>query len=623
MYNVVSSCCLIMFGKRIVCLFLISCVVVIVSAQSISEIKRNKDYIWGEGKGVTLTQADNEALNDLITQISVTVESRYSKIDENVVAGGNVDTQSSFRAVLQTYSNATLQNTERFVISNEPDAHVFRFVKKADVDRIFASRKAKVNDMVSFALRAQRECKIDEALRNFYWAYCLLQSLPSSHEVTYDNNGESCLLITWIPEQIRKIFSLIKISKQPSPEGQEDMLVLNISYDGRPVCSFDYTYFDGMDWSNIYSAKDGLGVIELLPGMAADNLQIRCEYEFAGEAHTDKEIESVVKVMKGTAFRDAYIWVRSVPSMETSVALTENMTVESKFATGAVSEVETSGVTVIEGDAAGPYEKKINRILEAVRNKEYDAVRDLFTVQGWNMFEKLLAYGSARLIDTPRLCFIEADEKVICRSVPMSFSFRNNNRKFVEDVVFTFDEKKKIESLAFGLGREAMEDILYHSVWEEKSRIFLMSFLENYKTAYALKRLDYIRDIFDDNAVIITGAVTQRITGDVEMNRYKNNRYVRYNRQTKDQYLRNLDRCFRSNEFINIRFGNNDVVKAGAGGELYGIQIKQDYYSTNYGDQGYLFLMVDLNDPEKPVIKVRTWQPEKDPDFGLYDIGMF
>ena len=332
---------------------------VVASAQSISEIKRDKDYIWGEGKGVTLTQADNEALNDLITQISVTVESRYSKIDENVIAGGNVDTQSSFRAVLQTYSNATLQNTERFVISNEPDAHVFRFVKKVDIDRIFASRKAKVNDMVSFALRAQRECKIDEALRNFYWAYCLLQSLPSSHEVTYDNNGESCLLITWIPEQIRKIFSLIKISKQPSSENCVDgMLVLNISYDGKPVSSFDYTYFDGMDWSNIYSAKDGLGVIELLPGMAADNLQIRCEYEFAGEAHTDKEIESVVKVMKGTAFRDAYIWVRSVPSKETSVASAGNMTVEPELNANSTSDVETSGVTFIEGDDAEPYEEK-------------------------------------------------------------------------------------------------------------------------------------------------------------------------------------------------------------------------------------------------------------------------
>ena len=44
----------------------------------------------------------------------------------------------------------------------------------------------------------------------------------------------------------------------------------------------------------------------------------------------------------------------------------------------------------------------------------------------------------------------------------------------------------------------------------------------------------------------------------------------------------------------------------GAGGETYGIQIKQDYYSSNYGDHGYLFLMVDFNDPENPSIKVRN-----------------
>ena len=61
----------------------------------------------------------------------------------------------------------------------------------------------------------------------------------------------------------------------------------------------------------------------------------------------------------------------------------------------------------------------------------------------------------------------------------------------------------------------------------------------------------------------------------------------------------------------------------GKGGEMYAIQIAQDYYSTHYGDKGYLFLMVDINDPEHPLIKVRTWQPEKDPKFGLYGPGDF
>ena len=111
-----------------------------------------------------------------------------------------------------------------------------------------------------------------------------------------------------------------------------------------------------------------------------------------------------MKVMKGTAFRDAYIWVRSVPSKETSVASAGNMTVEPELNANSTSDVETSGVTFIEGDDAEPYEEKMNRILLAVRDKNYDNVRNLFTDQGWVMFEKLLAYGQARLINT-RLVF--------------------------------------------------------------------------------------------------------------------------------------------------------------------------------------------------------------------------
>ena len=75
--------------------------------------------------------------------------------------------------------------------------------------------------------------------------------------------------------------------------------------------------------------------------------------------------------------------------------------------------------------------------------------------------------------------------------------------------------------------------------------------------------------------------------------------------------------------FVNIRFANHDIIRAGQGGELYGIQIKQDYYSTNYGDTGYLFLLVDMNKADEPMIKVRTWQPEPDPELGLYDMGIF
>jgi hypothetical protein len=207
----------------------------------------------------------------------------------------------------------------------------------------------------------------------------------------------------------------------------------------------------------------------------------------------------------------------------------------------------------------------------------------------------------------------------------MSFSFsRGVKKSFVEDIVFTFDASGQIESLAFGLDDIAAKDILTKQAWPETARMAIMEFLENYKTAFALERLDYIRTIFDDNAVIIVGKVATVAPNPMAENQLSyNNKVITRTRYTKEQYLRNLERCFASNEFVNIHFANNDVIKAGKGGEIYGIQIKQDYYSTNYGDTGYLFLLVDINEPKTPMIKVRTWQPEPDPVDGLYDMSHF
>jgi hypothetical protein len=203
----------------------------------------------------------------------------------------------------------------------------------------------------------------------------------------------------------------------------------------------------------------------------------------------------------------------------------------------------------------------------------------------------------------------------------MSFSFKTNNKTFVEDVSFYFDKQNKLCNLTFGLSRKAIEDIASNSSWSEKNRVLLISFLENYKTAFSLKRFDYISQIFSDDALIITGLVT-RVSSSSD-SPYANNTIVRYNRQTKTDYLKKLKYSFDSKEFINIRFAENTVRRSGKGVDVYGIQIKQDYFSTNYGDSGYLFLLVDLSDTLKPQIHVRTWQPEKNADGSIYGLSDF
>jgi hypothetical protein len=47
------------------------------------------------------------------------------------------------------------------------------------------------------------------------------------------------------------------------------------------------------------------------------------------------------------------------------------------------------------------------------------------------------------------------------------------------------------------------------------------------------------------------------------------------------------------------------------GEDIFGVRLLQEYHSATYGDVGYLFLMVDLREVQRPVIHVRAWQPDK------------
>ena len=144
--------------------------------------------------------------------------------------------------------------------------------------------------------------------------------------------------------------------------------------------------------------------------------------------------------------------------------------------------------------------------------------------------------------------------------------------------------------------------------------------MENYKTAYALRRLKFIESIFSDDALIIVGREIKKSTTE---NPFKDDVIVVYNHYSKEKYIKKLAYSFKRKEYINIKFEDSQIKKANKDCAIYGIQIKQHYYSSNYGDVGYLFLMVNLEDVNKPIINVRTWQPNKDSNGEIFDIGHF
>ncbi|MDD6977138.1 MAG: hypothetical protein PUI72_02280 [Prevotellaceae bacterium] len=585
------------------------------TAQTWEQVKGNNLYLYGEGRGSSIDEADKQALGDLISKIAVSVKKETKNNDRQQVKGDQLIEESQFESSVSTYANATLTNTERVIIQNEPDAHVGRWIKRSEIDKIFEQRIYKIKDMVSMGLKAETKGKVDDALRQLYWAFILLKSLQHPNAVTFKYNDTEHLLITWIPQKMNEIFDNIE-ARMTKREGNN--IELFISYKGKPVNSIDYTYFDGKGWSSIYSARDGLGVLELAPGSIGNKYQLKYEFEYRGQARIDQEVEAVMNVVKSTPMRNAYANIatdKASNAPSASIAAQTFTDTDEKCAPAQVSN-------------AASYQTIADKMTTAIRSGKHETIRTLFTTDGWDIYTKMIKYGNAKIMGVPKWTFNKSGDYVMGRGMKMAFSFKSGLRKsFVEDIVISFDSSMKICNVAFGLGNTAADDILNKGEWNEKTRLALMNFLENYKTAYGLKRLDYISSLFDDNAVIIVGKElnTMVMTKNNEMGvaTIKNNKIIQKNRYTKNQYLKNLAHCFNSNEYINIRFSDNDLRKLQGGGELYAIQIAQDYYSSSYGDKGYLFLMVDINDPDKPVIKVRTWQPDKDPNFGLYGPGDF
>ena len=595
-------------------------------SQTWETIRDGEEYIYGEGWGATVAEADKQALAILISKIATNVSSQSQRDIDLTNNNDAISEQSQFQHSVETYSQATLTNTRQIVLQKEPEAYVVRWMRKAELDKLFEQRKRKALDLVETAGRAEEKGEADVVLRNCYWALTLLKSLQYPDEVMFrDETGREHVLTNYLKEKMDETFSQLKVDFD---EQDGNDVRLQITYKGKPVNSVDYTYYDGQSWSAIYSAKDGVGIMELAPGYADTQVQLQFEYEYKGEAKSHPEVEAVLNVVSKTPMRRATTNVRLDAQKKDKVAKVK------KGEAVPMSSFTTNSIEILNpptpiGKEAKDYMSVVEKMVTAIQQKNYQSVRDLFTDKGWDMFRKLVEYGRAKVLDSKDIRFFEDNDAVVERGLRMSFSFAKGVKKlFVEDVVLTFDASQKIDNIAFGLGKTAEDDILNKGVWDQKSRFAIMNFLENYKTAYALKRLDYIESVFDDDAVIITGTVINRASSSVNLENQsqisqEGNLIIKKNRQTKDEYLKNLKRCFERNEFVNIRFASNDVMKMGQGGESYAIQIEQDYYSSTYGDKGYLMLMVDINEPTKPLIKLRTWQPEKDPEFGLYGPGDF
>lgn len=597
--------------KRALTLTILAIFTMYSHAQSIDEIKKNSNYIWGEGNGTTMSDAEGEALRQMSVQISVSVYN--SSYDEES------NDNSVQKAVLQSVSSAKFTNVQMRVLEEEPNAKVFCFMPRSEVKKMFEKRANHIVNMVDAGKTAESRMMIDEALRNYYWALVLAKTTPEPVEIEFnDKKGEATSLL---PIKIKSVLAMINASVDEIQDGKN--LILGFTYNGKPVSSLNFKYNDGQSIVGPIVARDGIGEASMASIPADGKLHLTYELRFRNEVDpTDSDIAG--------AFNAGIL-----PNINSSVAIAIKNNSKKKAAAPVLASAEMlaaqptndkRSIAMQNADNTDDLQKAVLAVEVAISSNNPKSAFNYFTPEGYTLFANLMAKnGKVTLVGKAQSHnFIIADGYIIGRATNIKRQFRNG-KAFMEKLVYRFNpESRKIESVAFALTQRAENDIMNAAAsWPEVSRWAILNFMEDYQTAFALKRTDYINSIFSDDALIITGTILKKLNNaERAFDRSKSldlggPKDIAYSQLSKTEYIDRLRKIFSTREYVHLQFEDNvtrmidlPAINGINKGAAFGIEIKQRYESTGYSDDGYLTMVFDTRG-KLPIIHVRLWQPDK------------
>lgn len=594
--------------------------------QDANSIKTNPDVYWAEGHGATFDDASRNAKKALVEKIRTIVSASTSRESNLTQRNGAYDYTQQTESSVKSFSFMSLRNVETLLLKEEPDAIVLMWMEKSEVQAITKEREKKIRDFVETGKDAEKRLQLDDALRNYYWAFMLAKA---NGEAVYANfNGEQRNCLAFLPSKISSIISQTDVSLESCiNKGNRYYAQLHFKYHGRDVSSVQIRYFDGQSYVGPLSIRDGLGEIELVQPPVDGKIKLRYEYSFRDEAeHIDTELSAVFSELGTIPMpnTNAEIPVK-IDEKKQSLAAVKKSSAKAISTTDNISVSPELSETYKQKefdkvDDCTPFLSVLKSVEKAISIKDPSAAYDCFTPEGYKMFEQLInATGHVALVGKNQdYQFIKANNQIWARSCRVKLTF-SNGKAFMENVVFRFDPStEKILSFAFTLTKKAESDIFNAaSQWPDISRFTIVQFMEDYQTAYALKRDDYIEKIFSDDALIICGtmlkvAPKKVIEGEtIDLER----KDVKYTIQNKRQYMQRLRALFKSRDYIHLTFENNTTRVFNAPrlpkATAFAIQINQLYSSPAYSDKGYLTLVLDASQ-ELPIIHVRLWQPDTD-----------
>ena len=608
--------------KRIFVSFLLVFSFLMVSAQSRSKkadievIKSDPSYYWGESE---VMDSQDEALENAYASLYSNIA---KKCKASAIYVGKEEQSVQLVKIISTFSDRIRERASETPIKENSDDDEYSYLvylPKTSFDTMCYEREKSIVRLANRGLKCENEecLQLEDALRAYYWGMMLCVAHPQGNNIKIDDEGEQVQAYQWFVDRIDGSDGILKsftfnIQKDGVMKSKDDMLInLNVRsvLDGSPISNLKFDYHNGQKYIPT-AVNDGKAIVTV-GQLDKPMLNIKIEYEFKEESTVDPDVYKVLNTIKSNVkFKN------NKHTIDLS-AYIEKLIDNDKIDVGGKSEAPSTELEKQWRSIDEKFNVKDEKYLaimqeieKGLREKNYESIKRHFTAEGFGMLDTLLQYGRITVVGKQDYDFIKFGEQVICRDINMLFEFRNNS--FNRDVVFRFDHQtSKVTSIAFRLSSVTEKDILLKNRWSQEARVVLINFLEDYQTAYALKRLDYLESIYSDDALIIVGHVVKRteIQDRAQFNLSEND--VKLMQYDKNTYFNNLTRTFKSQEYINIRFAETDFTCVqSANREIFGVRLLQEYYSSTYGDIGYLFLLVDLTN-STPLIHVRAWQPDE------------
>ena len=263
-------------------------------------------------------------------------------------------------------------------------------------------------------------------------------------------------------------------------------------------------------------------------------------------------------------------------------------------------------------------EKTVSRMLSEI-NAAQDAGRNLNFAAMGNIGTRVQQSMSMLWENSPFKC---TDDAIVehCITTGKGYQVRNiplemkptGEREFNEDeyqeAVISFDKQGNVESFYLSISMNLYMNVIKSNLelTDLRRRQLILDYVEQFRTAYNQKDIKFLNQVFSDDALIITGTVIQQ-----KHSEGFSTPKIKYNKQTKDQYIKNLRGVFARNSYIKVTFDEIEVMRHPVNPNFYGVTLLQGWTSGKYHDDGYLFLLWDFTNENAPQIHVRTWQPDK------------